>query len=54
MPVFSSISTAVIGDHEYAALRMRSSLVHGVSPWYTASASSRGITLKLARTSTGG
>ena len=54
MPVFSRISSAVIGDQHQAALRIRSSFVQARSPRYTASASRRGSTRNRARTSTGG
>src|SRR3989449_11207908 len=54
MPVFSSISFAVIGDQQYAVLRIRSSLVQTISPLYTARASTRGMTANRCRTSIAG
>src|SRR2546422_8445376 len=54
MPVFSSISFAVIGDQQYAVLRIRSSLVQTISPLYTARASTRGMTANRSRTSIAG
>src|SRR2546427_11537741 len=54
MPVFSSFSFAVIGDQQYAVLRIRSSLVQTISPLYTARASTRGMTANRCRTSIAG
>src|SRR3989442_16027424 len=54
MPVFSSISFAVIGDQQYAVLRIRSSLVQTISPLYTARASTRGMTANRCLTSIAG